>query len=189
MTNAELLAKIKAEIERRIKLYSITNEKEQWIVNTYWSVLSFLSTIESEKHVPTDLDQAAEISFDEAYALTGDYTNFLAKGLTENQSRPIGPHWFCEYAKKRFIEGAKWQEEKDERIYRDFFNERNQGDASFRDLLAYKEGHCDGMTEQKEQMLKEAVEISYKGGTARINGEEKPFESGKVRVIILPKED
>lgn len=40
----------------------------------------------------------------------------------------------------------------------------------------------------REQMMNEAVEISYKGGTARINGQEKPFEGGKVRVIIV-KED
>lgn len=40
----------------------------------------------------------------------------------------------------------------------------------------------------REQMINEAVEISYKGGTARINGQEKPFEGGKVRVIIV-KED
>ena len=40
----------------------------------------------------------------------------------------------------------------------------------------------------REQMMNEAMEISYKGGTARINGQEKPFEGGKVRVIIV-KED
>lgn len=54
--------------------------------------------------------------------------------------------------------GAKWQKEQDERIYRDFFDARNQGDASFLDLLAYKEGHRDGMKERREQMMKEAVE-------------------------------
>lgn len=52
---------------------------------------------------------------------------------------------------------ADWQKEQDERVYREFFNERNQGDASFRDLLAYKEGHSDGMEEQASQMLKDAV--------------------------------
>lgn len=53
---------------------------------------------------------------------------------------------------------------------------------TFSDAINY------GMRLQKEQMMKDAVEISYKGGTARINGEEKPFEGGKVRVIVLPKE-
>lgn len=69
-------------------------------------------TIEGgSSETPNDLEEAAEISFDEAYALTEDYRDFLAKGLTENKPRPIGPHWFCEYAKNRFIAGAKWQKE------------------------------------------------------------------------------
>lgn len=63
---------------------------------------------ESKKSISKDLEKAAEISFDEAYALTEDYRDFLAKGLTENKPRPIGPHWFCEYAKNRFIAGAEW---------------------------------------------------------------------------------
>ena len=40
---------IRQEIERRIKLYSITNEEEQWIVNTYWSVLAFIDSLPEEK--------------------------------------------------------------------------------------------------------------------------------------------
>ena len=67
---------------------------------------------EGEKsEIPTSLEETAEISFDEARALTEDYRDFLAKGLTENRPRPIGPHWFCEYAKNRFIAGAEWQKE------------------------------------------------------------------------------
>ena len=58
--------------------------------------------------LPDNLEEAAEISFDEANALTEDYMDFLAEGLTENKPRPIGPHWFSEYAKKRFIAGAEW---------------------------------------------------------------------------------
>ena len=64
-----------------------------------------------ETPVSEDLEEAAEISFDEARALTEGYLYFLAKGLKENHPRPIGPHWFCEYAKNRFIAGAKWQKE------------------------------------------------------------------------------
>ena len=68
---------------------------------------------------------------------------------------------------------ADWQKEQDERVYREFFNERNQGDASFRDLLAYKEGHRDGMEEQKDQMMKEAVEgkVNQDGILELSNGE------------------
>lgn len=72
-------------------------------------VLSFLDTLSEEPD--KDLEEAAEISFDEAKSLTEDYRDFLAKGLTENQPRPIGPHWFSEYAKNRFITGAEWQKE------------------------------------------------------------------------------
>lgn len=71
-------------------------------------LLSFLDTLSKEPD--KSLEEAAEISFDEANTLTEDYTNFLAKGLTENKPRPIGPHWFSEYAKKRFIAGAEYAE-------------------------------------------------------------------------------
>lgn len=73
-------------------------------------VLAFIDSLPEEKP-SEDLEEAAEISFDEARALTEDYRDFLAKGLTENRPRPIGPHWFCEYAKNRFIAGAEWQKE------------------------------------------------------------------------------
>ena len=70
MTNAELIQKIKAEIERRMK------ELDEQIVDIYDSkavlrkdelqkLLSFLSTLESEKPIiPDDLEEAAgEYSF------------------------------------------------------------------------------------------------------------------------------
>lgn len=63
-----------------------------------------------------------------------------------------------QFGEDAFKAGSKWQKEKDESIYRKFFNDRNQGDASFYDLLAYREGHRDGMDEQKEQMMKNMVE-------------------------------
>ena len=75
----------------------------------YENMESSLDTLSEQPD--KSLEEAAEISFDEAYALTEDYRDFLAKGLTENRPRPIGPHWFCEYAKKRFLEGAEWQKE------------------------------------------------------------------------------
>ena len=53
------IEQIRAEIERRIKLYSITNEKEQWIVNTYWSVLSFLDTLQEP-----EVDLNGKVTFD-----------------------------------------------------------------------------------------------------------------------------
>ena len=88
--------------------------------------------------------------------------------------------------------GAKWQKEQDESIYRRFFEERNQGDASFYDLLAYKEGYRDGADEQKEQMMKEAVEgvvvNSCYPTKIETNAFYSKFEHGqKVKLII--KED
>lgn len=77
-----------------------------------------------------------------------------------------------------FKAGAKWQKEKDEHIYRDFFDARNQGDASLLDLLAYQEGHRDGMAEQKEQMMEEAVEGQVFGAT-----DVKALYEGKVYVV------
>ncbi len=103
----EIIQAIRKEIISRINKRHLSKQAQNELV----SILSFLSTLESEKPVPKDLEEAAEISFDEAYALTGDYTNFLAKGLKENHSRPIGPRWFCKYAKNRFVAGAKWQKE------------------------------------------------------------------------------
>ena len=91
---------------------------------------------------------------------------------------------------------ADWQKEQDERVYREFFNERNQGDASFRDLLAYKEGHRDGMEEQKDQMMKDAVEgyVNYykdSGGILMAEAQVScPHHNGqKVRIVVLKAEE
>ncbi len=83
--------------------------------------------------VPNDLEEAAE-----AFAFKS-LDEVILYGCTLSGRRAC------------FIAGAKWQKEKDERIYRDFFDARNQGDASLLDLLAYQEGYRDGMAEQKEQ--------------------------------------
>ena len=130
-----------------------------------------------------DLDKVAEISFDEANALGQDYINFLAKGLAENYPRPIGPHWFCEYAKKRFIAGAKWQAEKD------------------KDTIELAEDHAylAGAVNEREQMMKEAVEKTVGQEETIIAGHPvwgkmialtevdlKGFEYGdKVKLIII----
>ena len=42
-----------------------------------------------------------------------------------------------------------------------------------------------GIEEGKRLMMEEAVEVSYKGGTAMVNGVEKPFDGGNVRIIIV----
>lgn len=83
---------------------------------------------------------------------------------------------------EQIVEAAKFAEKKTD------FGELVHSQVSRGVNSAYGIGFLEGAEWAREQMMKEAVEISYKGGTARINGEEKPFEGGKVRIIIV-KED
>ena len=69
MTNAELLAKIKAEIERQIKNYR--DDGFGCHANSLEKLLSFLSTLESEK--PNDLVVK--------WLVDGDYDEQFEKGL------------------------------------------------------------------------------------------------------------
>lgn len=132
------IEQIRAEIERHKELF-----KEACDAGSYYArsrrdeaneILSFIDSLPSETSV--DLEKAA-------------------KNYTDSSEWLIGEN--LEHIEAAYIAGANWQKEKDERIYRDFYDARNQGDASFLDLLAYREGHRDGMDEQKEQMMKEAV--------------------------------
>ena len=65
----------------------------------------------NSSEISNDLEEAATITLDEAESVADEYTGFLEKGLIENQPRPIGGKWFVEYARKRFIAGAKWGRE------------------------------------------------------------------------------
>ena len=85
----------------------------------------------------------------------------------------------CE--KEAFIAGANWQKQHDAELIE----------------IAYNDGITIGMTKQKEQMMKEAVEgeiqMRYSGclcaKTIRAINEDKFKLGDKVRVIILKKED
>ena len=116
-------------------LHGIMERNESYPVyaNNVKQAIDALSEPSGSSEKPNDLEEAAEISFDEAKSLTEGYMYFLAKGLKENHPRPIGPHWFCEYAKNRFITGAKWQKEQMKR-----FVEENIGRVSilFADAVA-----------------------------------------------------
>ena len=102
-----IIETIRKEIISRINKRHLSVQAQNELV----SILSFLDILKEKLEKPINLDYAAEISFDEAKSLTEDYMDFLAKGLIENKPRPIGPHWFCEYAKKRFKVGAEWAKE------------------------------------------------------------------------------
>lgn len=118
MTAQEVIATIRAEIERQKEKaekrpHATPLEGFECIgkIKVCNELLSFLSTLESEKPVPNGLEEAATITLDEAESVADEYTGFLEKGLIENQPRPIGGKWFIEYARKRFITGAEWQAE------------------------------------------------------------------------------
>lgn len=65
MTNKELIVKIKAEIERRLKDYweisfhDTNSYNKDTNVKELKELLSFLSTLESENPVPNDLEEAS----------------------------------------------------------------------------------------------------------------------------------
>lgn len=63
---------------------------------------------ECKPSLPSNLDEAAEISDLEAKNLADDYTKFLATGLTKNEPHPIGPQWMKKLALDRFKAGAEW---------------------------------------------------------------------------------
>lgn len=97
MTNEELITKIKAEIER-LKVANPGEYNYQNAEGYVWAlddVLSFISTLESEKPIPNDLEEAAKK---------------YAKAYTDNDNGNGGDDWEDDI-KLTFIAGAKWQKE------------------------------------------------------------------------------
>ena len=131
-----IIEKIKAEIERRIDAHH--THGHFCAEHEFRDVLSFLSTLESEKPVPADLEEAAKECCD------NNYPTYQC---------------CCDCIIEVFKAGAKWQ---------------------------------------REQMMKEAVEVQNVVEEGRYCQEIGPiflderagFKPGdKVRVIVLPKED
>lgn len=92
MTNEELIAKINAEIERLKGYYRITNPYDKRAIRVCENLISFLSTLEPEKPVPADLEEAAE-----------EYLQRVKAGFLRTLEHPT--------AKDCFIHGAKWDRE------------------------------------------------------------------------------
>lgn len=104
MTNAELIQAIRAEIERRVDILATVSVKQakdgDSEMSTYYhgkavsleELIPFLSTLESEKPIPADLEEAAD-------NYKNDYPNHTDA--------------FAWASKRAFIAGAEWQEEKD----------------------------------------------------------------------------
>lgn len=168
MTNAELIQKIKAEIERLMDEYKPIVGGVDELTGSHIvlaKLLSFLSTLEEEK--PMNQDELLE-EVKRYYSKNFDY-------ITSNQPTlsiltNIARHF------------AQWQKEQD--------------DKELSDLLTI--AHLQGADQMKEQMLKEAVEgvVCYGSKGAYIEtdflGEYDTDVYGnpgdKVRIIIV-KED
>lgn len=168
----DIIDEIRAEIKRRFSEYNHDSSHHIQAAECA-SILDFLDTLSEDPDKSLEEEYKDYVESDPVYS---KLVNRIA-GLS------IARHF------------ANWQKEQDERVYRKFFNDRNQGDASFYDLLAYREGHRDGMDEQKEQMMKGAVEGEVENASfgivyLRKNLTNDGYSTGdKVRIIVLPKED
>lgn len=128
MTNNELIAKIKAEIERlkdeNNNIRCDSNKPYcQGYGDAFADLLPFLNILESEKLVPNYLEEVAE-----------EYLQKVKAEFLRTLEHPT--------AKDCFIDGAKWQKEQDDRLV---------------DTI-YQQGIEKGKDDMKEQMMKEAVE-------------------------------
>ena len=198
MTNAELLAKIKAEIERLEKIGGIVpldnREQKTGYESALLDIGTFLDTL--EEPVCEELEEAA--------------MNYIAPIENEDGLRII--NFSGQDIKDAFIAGAKWQYQKDRAEFAkikaktwcegfDACKEQMMKDGTVilteEDFDAEKEKSMEwGYNLCKEQMMKEAVE-----GEVMTNGfypyeprivapyPNCPYDFGdKVRVIVI-KED
>ena len=180
MTNAELITKIKAEIERREGYISVTHFAED--------LISFLSTLESEKPMNPEEE------------LNGEIKKFVAEYDYERSEDIL----LIAIVARHF---AKWQAEqllKSSPLPEDtvLFNKgveegKRLAEEEQADLFTIVA--LDSTQRAKEQMMKGAVEgvVCYGSKGAYIEtdflGEYDTDVYGnpgdKVRVIVLPKED
>ena len=188
MTNAELLAKIKAEIEKQMKFYDekemkAWDDSEQGDEDALWyqghlkmcaKLLSFLSTLESEKPVPKDLEEAA-----------GEYADKHGFRVPYDGSDNFYDEVDVKASKEGFIAGAKWQAEQD-------LAEMAQSKSPL--SVAYA-NRCfeNGKQAMKEQMMKEAVEaeilLTPYPTICLDDCKDYDFKDGqKVRIIIVKEE-
>lgn len=110
------------------------------VVGVLESIISFINSMQKES-VSEDLEE--------------EFDHFLTD--VEGTPRMWRSEEQQEWGKSIARHFANWQKQKCEKELREFFNERNQGDASFKDLLSFKEGVQIGREEMKQQMLKGAV--------------------------------
>ena len=219
----DIIKTIRAEIERRLKDYweisfhDTNSYNQDTNVKELKELLSFLSTLESEK--PMELEEEVKryysdnfdyISSDQptlsiltniarhfaewGYLRAAEKYNEIeynrqraeesvpndleeaAKDYTDSSEWLLGEN--LEHIEAAFLAGAEWQKQHDAELIE----------------IAYNDGITIGMTKQKEQMLKEAVE-----GTIfcqRLNRyiylkeiDESLHYGDKVRIIVIPNTD
>ena len=207
MTNAELLAKIKAEIERRYKEFDgKTGDIATASRLAYLDVLSFLSTLESEK--PMNLEEEInrylheECSDDDEpgiHEIAEHFAQWGAEHLaTSGKTLEIKPgdevtingHKIVYDKDKGYVTIVKSEEsvpkdleEAADKYEQEFFTDATLGEA----FIA-------GAEWDREQMMKEAVEgrvfMSFVPGHNQMVMADVDLPTNtNVRVIVLPKED
>lgn len=135
MTNAEIIQAIRNEIERLKSIeYPCDNSQQATgFFNALDRMTDFLSTLESEKPVPNDLEEAAEKYKKQVIEETKCHHNALTYAEGYEDALLLIPD--------AFIAGAKWQKEQDEKEQADLFT-----------IVA-----LDAAQRAKEQMMKEAI--------------------------------
>jgi len=159
MTNEELLDKIKAEIEQRI--HEISHPlKDGYEIQSIGKIeglselLDFLSTLESEKPIPKDLEEVAD-----GYENKHTYQRYDGAGLTPEYDATLA---------EAVIFGAKWQYQKDR--------------YEFAKLKAkeWSDGYDEGIAKGKEQMMKEVSDVGWQYEYDYADDWRKPVEMGQL---------
>ena len=221
MTNAELLAKIKAEIERRYnyekEMYCDTKPdgrpNDGWaeslaIMGVLEELLSFLSTLESEKPMNPDLekelarfylkdlcgsekDEIPEATLHHNFPIMWDDLRDIARHFAEwGYLRAAEKYNEIEYNRQRTEESVP----KDLEEAADYYIGKVVDDGWEWETHDIVEAFIAGAKWQKEQMMKEGVEgyVNYyedSGGILMAEAQVGcPYHNGdKVRIIIVKK--
>ena len=190
-----IIEKIRAEVERRMNICNGIYERDKeknWDMSNYYhgkavslgELLSFLDTL---KEQPVDFPTTDE-----------EMKEFLATHpKVEVPERYKNPDWVFEQPVCEELEEEikRYYEDMDgdcryAQTARHFAKWQKQHDAELIEI-AYNDGITIGMTKQKEQMMKEAVEVrvGFNAGLPMLKLRKKDWKVGdKVKLIII-KED
>lgn len=197
MTNTELIAKIKAEIERLKGIGGIVpldnREQKTGYESALIDVETFLDSLESEKPTEQDVELNGEIKKEMAN---------LPLFIRGKDQIAFARH-FAEWGYLRAAEKYNEIEYNRQRAEESVPNDLEEAAKDYTDSSEWSIGenleHIDaafiaGAERQAKQMMKEAVEgkiIFLLNGDVAVNiGDTDKYNLGqKVRVIVLPKED